>query len=83
MASVASMLFRHRGVLEPLQTGTSIEDQVNELTTVIRRDGELPVTLVGHSWGAWLSFIVASRTPELVAKVIMVGAGPFEDTQQS
>lgn len=79
MASVATALSRHRGVLEPLQTATSIEGQVNELGTVLRRDGEAPFTLIGHSWGAWLSFIVAARNPELIGKIIMVGAGPFEE----
>ena len=79
MAPVATALSGHRGVLEPLQTADSIEGQVNELVAVLCRDGEAPVTLIGHSWGAWLSFIVAARYSKLVAKVIMVGAGPFEE----
>jgi pimeloyl-ACP methyl ester carboxylesterase len=36
------------------------------------------VTLIGHSWGAWLGFIVAARHPHLVKKLILVGSGPFE-----
>ncbi len=35
------------------------------------------VTLVGYSWGAWLSFIVAARCPALVRKLILVSSGPF------
>lgn len=83
MASVATVLSRRGGVLEPLQTGTSVEDLVNELTMVLLRNGDVPVTLLGHSWGAWLSFIVAARSPELVKKVIMVGSAPFEEQYTS
>ena len=38
-----------------------------------------PVILIGFSWGAWLSFIVAANYPSLVKKLILIGAGPFEE----
>lgn len=37
------------------------------------------VTLVGHSWGAWLVTLFAEKYPELVEKVILVGCAPLED----
>ena len=67
------------GVLEPLQTASSLEGQVVELKAVLERNGTLPITLIGASWGAWLSFITAARFPVLVGKLILVGSGPFEE----
>jgi pimeloyl-ACP methyl ester carboxylesterase len=67
------------GTLEPLQTATSIDGQVQELQTILKTHGELPITLVGHSWGAWLSFIFTSLHPGYVRKLILVGSGPFEE----
>jgi len=49
------------GVLEPLQTATTIEGQIEELNEVLKKKGNLPVTLIGWSWGAWLSFIFAAQ----------------------
>jgi pimeloyl-ACP methyl ester carboxylesterase len=66
-------------VIEPFQTGITIQAQVDELSLVIKHKAQLPVILAGHSWGAWLGFIFASIHPELVKKLIMVGTPPFED----
>ncbi|QKG84395.1 alpha/beta hydrolase [Kroppenstedtia pulmonis] len=79
MASVAQELARVRGTLEPLQTSFSVEGQVRELLTGLNKHGDLPVTLIGHSWGAWLSFIFAAHYPLLVRKLILVGSPPFEE----
>ncbi|KPL14366.1 alpha/beta hydrolase, partial [candidate division WOR_3 bacterium SM1_77] len=46
--------------------------------SVLDDNADLPVTLVGYSWGAWLSFIIAARYPSLVKKLILVSSGPFE-----
>ncbi len=45
MAPVARELSVRWGVLEPLQTATSLEGQVQELRRVLEENGELPVTL--------------------------------------
>jgi pimeloyl-ACP methyl ester carboxylesterase len=79
MAPVARVLAAGRGVLEPIQTATSLDGQVEELRAVLESHGDPPVTLIGFSWGAWLSFIVAARHPVLVRKLILVGSGPFEE----
>ncbi len=47
---------------------------------MLEAHGDLPVTLVGYSWGAWLSFIAASRYPSTVRKLILVGSGAFEES---
>jgi pimeloyl-ACP methyl ester carboxylesterase len=78
MAPVARELAHHHGVLEPIQTATTLDGQVEELRAVLACCGDPPLVLVGFSWGAWLSFIVTARHPHLVRKLILVGSGPFE-----
>ncbi len=79
MAPVARELSSDGGVIEPLQTEATLNGQVEELRSVLESRGDLPVALVGFSWGAFLSFIVAARYPHLVSKLILVGCGPFEE----
>lgn len=79
MAPVARELSSICGVLEPLQTAKTLEGQVQELKTVLEKNGSLPITLIGHSWGAMLSFIVTARYPSLIEKLILIGGGPFEE----
>lgn len=79
MAPVARELSKKYGVLEPLQTRTTLKGQVQELKAILKRQAHVPVTLVGHSWGAMLSFIFAAQNPSLVKKLILVGSGSFED----
>jgi pimeloyl-ACP methyl ester carboxylesterase len=80
MAPVARELASVRGVIEPLQTATTLQGQVDELSAVLGDHAAPPVTLIGFSWGAWLSFIVAAGQPGLVSKLILVGSGPFEES---
>ena len=79
MAPLARALAKNRGILEPLQTAKSLEGQVKELRTVLDHNADTPVVLIGHSWGPWLSYILAARYPDLVKKLILVGSGPFEE----
>lgn len=78
MAPVARQLAPCFGVLEPIQTRTSLEGQVDELATILREHADLPTILIGFSWGAWLSFMLAARCPALVGKLILIGSGPYE-----
>lgn len=79
MAPVARELSAEAGVLEPLQTATTLDGQVEELKEVVERNGALPITLIGFSWGAMLSFILASRYPALVKKLILVAGAVFDE----
>ena len=69
-----------KGVLEPLQTATTLDGQVQELRSVLEQDAQVPVTLVGFSWGAFLSWMTAARYPSLVRKLILVSSPPFEES---
>ncbi|MFH0767998.1 MAG: alpha/beta hydrolase, partial [Chloroflexota bacterium] len=79
MAPVARELSSAWGVLEPLQTATTLEGQVEELKTVLEENGTLPVILIGFSWGATLSFILTARYPSLVRKLILISSGAYEE----
>ncbi|NIM90666.1 MAG: alpha/beta fold hydrolase [Candidatus Aminicenantes bacterium] len=79
MAPVARELSSATGVLEPLQTATTLEGQLEELKDVLKKSGDLPVTLIGWSWGAWLSFLFTAQYPAFVKKLILIGSGPYEE----
>lgn len=79
MAPVARELSTITGVLEPFQTEKTLEGQVQELRQVLSQNGRTPLVLIGFSWGAFLSWILAARYPELVKKLVLVSSGPFED----
>jgi len=78
MAPVARELAHAPDILEPLQTATSLEGQVEELRVTLASYTALPVVLIGFSWGAWLSYMVAARYPALVRKLLLVASGPFD-----
>jgi pimeloyl-ACP methyl ester carboxylesterase len=77
MAAVARILAPAGGVLEPLQTASSMKGQLDELKEVLVEHGEPPVILIGFSWGAWLSYLIAAFSGHLVRKLILVGSGVF------
>ena len=79
MASVAGELAKDSGVIEPFQSALTIEDQVEELSMILCMNAELPVILIGWSWGAMLSFIFTSRHPDSVQKLILISSAVFED----
>jgi pimeloyl-ACP methyl ester carboxylesterase len=78
VATVAAELCVDWGVLEPFQSATSVDGQTAELARLLEELASPPVTVIGHSWGAWLGVFVAARHPQLVAKLVLVGSGPFE-----
>lgn len=79
VADIALKLSAYTGILEPIQTECSVDGEIDELYRLIKKEGEPPVVLIGHSWGAWLSLLTAARYPEVVSKLILVSSAPFED----
>lgn len=79
MAPVARELSSLWGILEPFQTAMSIRGQVKELKTILEENGDLPMVLVGFSWGAWLAFILTALYPSLIKKLILISSGGFEE----
>lgn len=78
MKPVARELSKHCGVLEFLQTASTVNGQLKELHEQLYSSAEIPAVLIGYSWGAWLGFLFASEYPDRVKKLILVGSGAFE-----
>ena len=79
VAPVARELSTMTGVLEPFQTEITLDGQVEELRSVLHEHAQVPVTLIGFSWGAFLSWLFAARYPDLVKKLVLVSSPPFEE----
>jgi pimeloyl-ACP methyl ester carboxylesterase len=79
MAPVAMELSRDRGIAEPMQSADSVSGQIDELKAQLEEKCLLPITLVGHSWGAFLSLLLAAKYPDKVEKVILIGSPAFSD----
>jgi pimeloyl-ACP methyl ester carboxylesterase len=79
MEPVAKQLSSRFGILEPLLTSLTINEQVEEIRSIILKKRSKSVIIIGHSWGAWLGLIFAHYNPESVRKLILVGTPPFEE----
>lgn len=80
MRSVAEELGTEWGVVEPLLSEDSIDGQVEELKNVVDNICDIPVYMIGHSWGAWLGLIYTVEYPDDVKKLILLNSGPFEQS---
>lgn len=63
--------------LEPFQSATTIDGQVEELREQLEEAGVKRCLLLGYSWGSWLSILFAERYPEMVERLILVSTPPF------
>ena len=78
VSSLARGLSQYTGTLEPLQSAMTVSAQVEELAQQIEADADPPVYVFGHSWGAWLAYMLAHRFPDLIRKAFLIGAGAFD-----
>lgn len=78
LKELAQMLAHDCGILEPLQTKDSIEGQLEELKKTLDQHAQLPVILIGHSWGAMLGYLFAAKYPHYTKKLIMISSGLFD-----
>jgi pimeloyl-ACP methyl ester carboxylesterase len=83
MEGVAKKISRQRGVIEAIQTRYSIDGLLVELYEMVSLYCHPPVVLIGHSWGAWLSILFASKYPDQVKKLILVAAAPLKENYAS
>ena len=49
---------------------------INVLQNVLKADEKNKVVLVGHGVGAWISFLVASKRPDLVRGIVGLSCDP-------
>ena len=78
VACVAKELSKNHGAVEPIQSKYSIPELIYELHAQINEVTTVPITLLGHSWGAWLVILYASQYPKLVKQIVLVGSGPLK-----
>ena len=79
MAPIGRRLSKNWGIYEPIQTKKSIQDQIQELKHGVDENCQLPIILIGYSWGAWLTLLFTAKYGNYVKKVILIGSGPFEE----
>ncbi len=65
-------------VLEPWQSKKTVWGQVEELHKQITLNTNKKIYLLGHSWGAWIVTLYASKYSETLYCVILMGAGPYD-----
>lgn len=83
VAPIARTLSNKCGVLEPLQTKESLDEQIEELHSILKQHNDSQIILIGHSWGAMLSILCASRFPDRVKKLILISCGPLKANYSS
>ncbi len=68
------------GSIEAFQTKATLTEQLEELDRIIITVADLPVILVGYSWGAWLGYLYCARfeTTHKISKLILLSSGPYE-----
>lgn len=75
MKPICEELSKFCSVLEPLQTEMSVQGQINELKKILEQNIYEPIVLIGHSWGAMLSYMFASKYSNLIKKLFSYQAG--------
>jgi len=78
MKDIAKELSNDYGIIEPHQTSDTIVGTLKEMKKTLKENADFPITLIGWSWGAWLSCLFAWQNPEMINKLILVGSAPFE-----
>ncbi|MFP4186170.1 MAG: alpha/beta fold hydrolase [Thermoplasmata archaeon] len=74
---LAEELSEGYSVMEPFFDQVSIKGQIDRLKEAVESSCEDDVTLIGHSWGAWLGWIFAADS-QRVDKLIIISSPPFE-----
>lgn len=82
-AQLAKDLSKNYGVIEPLLSSDSISGQLEELESIVKENGDIPIRLIGHSAGAWLGLIFSSKYPDHVKRLFLISCGPLESKYES
>jgi len=78
MASVARILSKYTGIVEPFNVARTIEGQLSEITECVSQYCPDPPVIVGFSWGALLALILAAKKICPVKKLVLIGCPPLE-----
>lgn len=80
VAGPCRVLAEQAGVLEPWQSKYSVFELTEELDSQIQDFALSPVTLIGHSWGAWLALLYAAAYPQKVKELVWIACPPLEES---
>lgn len=77
LGCVGSGLGNVVGILEPMQSAHTVHGLLTELHGQLLGSDIRPLTLIGHSFGAMLALLYASRHPEVVEKLVLADCPPL------
>jgi pimeloyl-ACP methyl ester carboxylesterase len=84
VAGLATALSPEFEVWEPLQRRSGdVELTVDRHVADLRAVAPDPATIVGHSWGAMLGLSYATRHPEAVRALVLVGCGTYDEASRA
>jgi pimeloyl-ACP methyl ester carboxylesterase len=79
LALVSMEISKSISCIELLQTKTKVEEEIQEIFDVISKNLQIPIILVGHSWGALISILFAARFPNVAQKLVLIGCPPLRE----
>jgi proline iminopeptidase len=56
----------------------NLNQAIKDITLLLERQNIKKITIIGHSWGAMLAMSYASKYPNQIAKLVLIGPGPLE-----
>lgn len=69
---------RGRGASRALPGAYTLDQHADDVVAVVEAASSAPVTLVGHSMGAFVAVLAAARRPDLIRSLVLVDGGlPF------
>ena len=80
---VVGLDFPGFGVSEPPPRGWAVDDYADFVLELCRAHGLERFSIVGHSFGARIGIAIASRHPELVARIVFTGAAGLKPRRKA
>lgn len=74
---LSKIIGKYCGAIELYNYENTIEKQIKEIEDTVKKFKMSRPILVGHSWGAWLAYLAASKS-DLYKKIILIGSGAFD-----
>ena len=78
LSKIALEIDNYCGVIEVLESKETFLEQIEEIALIINHMAHKPITLIGHSWGAFLSLVYCSKYPYNIKKILLIGCGALE-----
>ncbi|RMH21812.1 MAG: alpha/beta hydrolase [Gemmatimonadetes bacterium] len=79
VAPLADALAGRCTIIEPTCDASSVDAHIDQVLQAAARAGVSHATLVGFSYGAWSSVLVAARH-RLARRIVLIGCPPFDES---